>query len=91
MRVNPIAIVAIAGFSAIVIVAIGALAYIAVVHDSTESQQIVNALTSIITVFTVVAGYVAKDIVGFFQANNVISTPTPTPGAAPAGSTPDAS
>jgi hypothetical protein len=76
MRLNTIAVAAIAGFSAIVVAAIGAMAWISVTHDGAETQQIIGALTSIVSVFVVVAGYVAKDLVNLFSSSTSVTIPT---------------
>lgn len=50
-------------FTVIVVASIAALTVIAVTHDGSITPQVVSALGSVVTAFTIVLGYVGKDVV----------------------------
>lgn len=79
-------------FTVIVVSSIAALAFIAVGHDGTIVPQIVSALGSIITAFTLVAGFLGRDVVqnvipvmgkSVSTSTTVSSTPPATPAPEP--------
>lgn len=89
-------------FTAIVVSSIAALAFIAVGRDGNIVPQVVSALGSIITAFTLVAGFLGRDVVQnvipvmgkSVQTSTTVTTNTPTaasPGTDGTGGTPGAS
>lgn len=81
-------------FTSIVLATIGALAFIAIGRDGTIVPAIVASLGGIITAFTVVAGFLGKDLMqnvvpvlgkNVQTSTTVSSTSTPTPSPASPG------